>query len=697
MGELPKDKDVTTLSIHHSMLTDVLGSHAAANESLVYSYGRSFNAFSAKLSNEEVQKFKEMDGVVSVFPSKRLQLHTTRSWDFLGFKESYVGTPSKEGNVIIGMIDSGIWPEAKSFSDEGFGPPPAKWKGICQAEDNLTSIYLSKLINMIKDTDGHGTHTASTAAGNVVEGASFYGLAVGVAIGDAPSARLSVYKVSWGDKGCADADILAAFDDAISDGVDIISLSIGGEAQPYLSDVIAIGSFHAMKKGILTSNSAGNDGPTSQSVSNTSPWSLTVAASSIDRRFLSHLVLGNGQYITGSSINPIDLNRTFFPLIFGGDATNVSYGANKASSSMCDIFSLTSKVKGKIVYCLGGDGSGVQVAGGIGFIRPTTENYVAFTSYPLANTEISTKDGERVLEYILTTPNPVATIVGETLKDELAPIIAPFSSRGRNTIDPDILKPDITAPGVDILAAWSPIAAISQSPVDTRSANFNIISGTSMACPHASGVAAYVKSAHPTWSPAAIKSAIMTTANVMDRSKHEDAEFAYGSGHINPVKAIHPGLVYDASESDYIDYLCKNGYNTKSLRLVTGDSSVCKSTTITGNSWDLNYPSFSLAIVDGEHINGTFTRTVTNVGSNTSTYYVSVKVADFIKVEVKPAVLRFKARGEKRKFTVKISGPEIVQQPIVSGSITWSDGKHVVRSPLIVYSVLPSTLEVTSW
>ena len=145
-----------------------------------------------------------------------------------------------------------------------------------------------------RDTNGHGTHTASTAAGDVVSDASFFGLASGTARGGVPSARIAVYKVCWAD-GCHDADILAGFDDAIADGVDIISASVSTGAQDYFKNSIAIGSFHAMRKGILTSAAAGNEGPELETLSNFSPWSLSVAASSIDRDFFTRLQLGNNK------------------------------------------------------------------------------------------------------------------------------------------------------------------------------------------------------------------------------------------------------------------------------------------------------------------------------------------------------------------------------------------------------------------
>nr|AZL41278.1 cucumisin [Datisca glomerata] len=710
MGDKPKG-NMLVGSLHHSMIETVIGSKKSVKDSLIYSYRKSFNGFVAKLSDEEAKRISGMDGVISVLPDRVLKLHTTRSWDFVGLKDEYSVGDSKGGDVIIGMLDTGIWPESASFSDKGFGPPPSKWKGKCHSTNktftcnnkiigaryyNIKNLYDKTDIVSPRDSIGHGTHTASTAAGRQVEGASYFGLAKGVARGGAPNARLAVYKVCWA-YGCSSADILAAFDDAIADGVDILSVSLGGgafEPVEYFEDPIAIGSYHAMKMGILTSVSAGNEGPYRGSVTNYSPWLLTVAANSIDRKFVSQLVLGNGQIIPGVAINPFNRNQTSFPLIWGGDAANYSANANSLESRYCNRNGMDSeKLKGKIVLCENViDGSSIMSVDGAGVIISSAvsgDDIVAYP-FPLPSTIIKAKDVATVLDYIRSTQNPIATIQSsETWKDLTAPVVATFSSRGPNILNPDILKPDLTAPGVDIIAAWSPVAPSSIYYEDVRTTKYYLESGTSMSCPHVSGAAAYVKAAHPTWSPAAIKSALMTTATIVDPEKHkEDREFGYGSGLLNPVKAIDPGLIFNASETDYIAFLCKQGYNTTTLRLLTGDRSVCKSAKH-GRGWDLNYPSFSLPIQDGNEINGIFTRTVTNVGSPNSTYVASIDPLERVKVKVDPPELTFNSVGEERSFTVKVKGEKITQLPIISGSITWNDGVHSVRTPLVIYTVLP--------
>ena len=160
----------------------------------------------------------------------------------------------------------------------------------------INGTYGKDDILSARDSDGHGTHTASTIAGNLVSSASLLGLGSGTARGGAPSARIAVYKVCWSvpDNSCDDIDILSAFDEAIEDGVDIISISIGlSSPLDYFEDPIGIGAFHAMKKGILTSKSGGNYGPEPSTVSTYAPWLISVAASTIDRKFFTKVQLGN--------------------------------------------------------------------------------------------------------------------------------------------------------------------------------------------------------------------------------------------------------------------------------------------------------------------------------------------------------------------------------------------------------------------
>lgn len=151
--------------------------------------------------------------------------------------------------------------------------------------------------NSARDHEGHGSHTLSTAAGNFVAGANVFGLGNGTAKGGSPKARVAAYKVCWppiNGSECFDADIMAAFDAAIHDGVDVLSVSLGGDPSNYLDDGLSIGAFHAVKNGIVVVCSAGNSGPAAGTVSNVAPWMITVGASTLDREFQAIVQLRNG-------------------------------------------------------------------------------------------------------------------------------------------------------------------------------------------------------------------------------------------------------------------------------------------------------------------------------------------------------------------------------------------------------------------
>ncbi|XP_024926977.2 subtilisin-like protease SBT4.8 isoform X2 [Ziziphus jujuba] len=646
MGSLPDDPVYSPTANHISLLQGILQGGSSVENSLVKSYKRSFNGFAAKLTGTERQRIAEMKGVVSVFPNSNLKLQTTRSWDFIGLNSKTKRNTTAESDVIIGVLDSGIWPESDSFSDEDFGPPPKKWKGVCSGGANFTCNnkiigarnYQSAEVSIIdaRDTIGHGSHTASTAAGNAVKDASFFGIAKGTAKGAVPSARIAVYKVC-DVGGCSVESILAGLDDAIADGVDIITISIGGDfSVPYDEDPIAIGAFHGLKKGVLTVNSAGNSGPVDRSVTSVAPWIMSVAASSTDRRIVAKAVLGNGKTLLGNTVNAFTLNGTRFPLVYGA----------KASNGLC-----------------------LETLKTILLSRPTM--------IPQSN--------EIFVSLYFLDRNPQAKILkSEGVIDSVAPRVASFSSRGPNDITPDILKPDIAAPGIDILAAYSPVATPSSSLDDTRRVKYSIISGTSMACPHVAGSAAYVKSFHPNWSPSAIKSALMTTAWVMNSTQSSDSEFGYGAGHVNPVKAIDPGLVYEITQADYTKFLCGIGYTEERIKLISGDSNnTCPK--VSYEPKDLNYPSLAFQIENNGTFKVEFHRRVKNVGLATSTYKAKVAGNPKLDVKVVPGVLSFKSLNEVKTFNVTVRG-SAVNKTLLSSSIIWSDGTHSVRSPIVIFN-----------
>ncbi|KAL3838896.1 hypothetical protein ACJIZ3_023487 [Penstemon smallii] len=663
-------------SSHHINILQEVVDISLVRQSLVRSYTRSFNGFAAYLTPQEQEKLADHEEVASIFPSKTFQLQTTRSWDFMGFPENVQRNPTVESDTIIG-----------SFSDKGFGPPPKKWKGECKGGSNFTCN--NKLIgarfygsDSARDTEGHGTHTASTAAGSIVKGASFYGIAEGTARGAVPSSRIAAYKVC-SESGCLAADILAAFDDAIADGVDLITISIGGNTPEALqNDPISIGSFHASQKGILVIQSAGNSGY--RSLASVAPWIFTVAASTIDRGIVTKVVLGNGSILTGKSVNRFKLNGTTFPLVYGKEVSSSEQCDEEWAKTCQDGCLQKNLVKGKIVLCDSFSGRQEALrAGALGSIGLGGVN-ISFV-VPLSASALTKGDFSLVQSYVNSTKAPKVDILpSESTQNLDAPRVASFSSRGPNSIVPDILKPDVTAPGVEILAAFSPKASPSEILSDKASVNYSILSGTSMSCPHVAGAAAYIKSLHPDWSPSAIKSALMTTAWKMNvEHNQDDTEFAYGSGHIDPVKAADPGLVYETVQEDYIKMLCSLISDTSTL----GNFNCSEK--LKTNPKDLNYPSMTVNLGSFEsNQNIPFAvkliRTVTNVGCANSTYKVKTSVSSDYNINVNPSTLTFEKLNEKKTFEVKISGKYTGN--IISAALEWSDGVHNVRSPIVVYS-----------
>lgn len=705
-----------------------------------YSYESVFHGFLARLSPSQASRLLGIPGFLWAVPDKLLQLHTTHTPEFLGLSDlDGLSTSSDFGrDVIVGVIDTGVWPERESFSDAGFDDVPSRWKGVCEEGTEFNASNCNKKLigarafykgyeasagpidesseyKSARDSEGHGTHTSSTAAGNLVTNASLFGYAPGDARGMAPGGRLAVYKVCW-EPGCYDSDILAAFEAAVEEGVDVISLSVGGSVVPFYFDSIAIGSFGAMKKGIVVSCSAGNSGPYAGSVTNVAPWILTVGASTVDRTFPAPILLGNGQSISGAAL----YGGKGFPeaeqlsLVYAGDA-----GVEGSSKSyLCMSGTLDeAAVAGKLVLCDRGTnarvtkGLVVKNAGGVGMILANTAESgeeVVVDSHLLPASAVGYDEGVAIKAYLSSTgSNATATIAfnGTDLGVKPAPALASFSSRGPNPLPPQILKPDLTAPGVNILAGYTGAIGPTGLSIDDRIVEFTIMSGTSMSCPHVSGLAALLKGAHPDWSPAAIKSALMTSASSTDNtgnciSDSSDSEpsdaFGYGAGHVNPEDALDPGLVYDLSVQDYVDFLCSLGYDEDELEVFTSGDVNCSSDDLRLEY--LNYPSFAWVFAQGGGENVTFSRTVTNVGTSANaTYTVEVSPPFGLTVTVDPETLEFGEELNQLSYKVTLdsaatstsavtahSSSSSPQDQHVFGSLTWTDGSHVVRSSIAV-------------
>ncbi|KAF8396427.1 hypothetical protein HHK36_018046 [Tetracentron sinense] len=627
------------------------------------------------------QRNRKRESVVSVFESKINHAHTT----FMGFLRTStlfanltLAIEFQNPMLIIGVIDSGnLSGLASTMKDMKkrmdllnlrmvlSHDQPVTLKGMAATQPPQRPV---RLCQMLASWDVATRHCK----------------------GWCPSARLAIYKTLWFDRA-SDADLLMAFDDAISDGVDIISISIGFSIQRnFLVDPIAIGALHAFRKGILVSASAGNDG-SPYTAGNLAPWILTVAASSMDREFNANIYLGNSELlkvtlqsiaIEGFSLSPLKMEKSYGVIDASAAAAS---GVSSNDASFCENNTLDpALIEGKIVVCkvaASFQRTFVEQAGAVGIIviGPLATDINFMLTIP--SILIGKEEAEELKAYLKTKRYPVAQILSTTtvLNTRPAPKMAEFSSMGPNIITPDIIKPDITAPGVNILAAWSPLAT-------KENYDYNIVSGTSMACPHVSAIAAIIKSCHPSWSPSAIQSAMMTTATVLDNTGRPilkdpngspTTPFDYGSGHVNPVAALYPGLIYDFDSNDIIDYLCGTGVRPEQLEPLLGVPVTCKYPPIA--AYNLNYPSIGIASLSG---NMSVHRTLTYYGKGPTIYIANVEQPEGVKIVVKPHKLNFKNYGEKMSFKVDFIPHNDGSFMFVTGALTWDNGLHKVRSPI---------------
>jgi subtilisin family serine protease len=695
---------------------------------LVHAYHHVATGFAARLTRRELDEVSAMPGFVTAIPDEIYKPLTTHTPEFLGLVSSPNGANNSSAygsdrgaGVIIGVLDTGVFPSHPSFSDAGMPQPPAKWKGRCEFDGAACNNKLIGARNFFSmpnvagnssssdrapfDDHGHGTHTASTAAGAPVQGAHVLGQAAGVAAGMAPRAHVAVYKVC-NTTACPSSDVLAGVEAAVTDGCDVISLSLGGPSRPFHRSAISIGAFGAIEKGVFVAMAGGNSGPNASSVSNDAPWILTVAASTMDRAIRATVRLGNGTSFHGeSAYQPDDVSpSTFYPLIYAGWSPN-------PLAALCGAGSLDGlDVRGKIVICDPSAGRGrnitwtvkgevVKNAGGAGMILLNGFQRGHLTlayAHVLPASHVDYAASVAIASYLVSAARPVAQIVfgGTVLGTSPAPVMAAFSSRGPSLQDPGILKPDVTGPGVNVLAAWPTQVGPPSATGLPGGPTFNIISGTSMSTPHLSGIAAAIKSKHPHWSPAAIKSAIMTTADrsgwpILDE-QHKPADwFATGAGHVNPEKAADPGLVYDISPNDYIGYLCGlYAGASQNVSVVARRAVDCSNVTVIPNSSMLNYPSISVVFPRTWNRSRPVVvrRTAKNVGTVPSTYEVAVDMpaaTGGVTVDVSPRELVFTEADQEQSFEVTVQ-PRQNGRKAVHGALRWVSEKYTVRSPVSV-------------
>ncbi|KAJ0009848.1 hypothetical protein Pint_33936 [Pistacia integerrima] len=711
----PHDWYISTLSSLSS------GDDIVPSPTHLYTYNHVMDGFSAVLSQSQLDQLQSLPAHIATYPESFAQLHTTHTPNFLGLKKHAGLWPASGfGNdIIIGVLDSGIWPESESFNDKGMPPVPDRWRGTCEVGAEFNSSHCNKKLigarsfskgmkqyglNITEPSDydsprdywGHGTHTSSTVAGSCVQHADYFGYAEGTATGMAPMARIAMYKVLFFNTSydAAATDVMAGLDQALADGVDVLSLSLGFfETTPFDQNPIAIGAFAAMKKGIFVACSAGNGGPHSYTMLNGAPWITTVGAGTVDRDFAAHITLGDQELsVTG---------RSFFPENLFVSGVPIYFGHGNRSKENCDDNSLDPEdVAGKYIFCDSVQPDELSRTGAAGAIFMSTDSgqFLRPDDFNMPFVAVNLRDGKLVKKYIINSKNATVSIKFQVtiLGTKPAPQVAYFSSRGPDRQSPWILKPDILAPGVNILAAWVPNRASAPIGDDYLLTDYALVSGTSISCPHAAGLGALLKAAQHDWSSAAIRSAMMTTAYLRDNANGVIIDMTtgvagtpldFGSGHVKPNKAMDPGLVYDVEVEDYISYLCGLNYTSHQIRVLTGTSKFsCENANL-----DLNYPSFMVILNNTNTTSMTFKRVLTNVADSSSVYTAAVKAPTGMKVVVKPAIVSFAGKYSKAEFNLTVNidvGSGVSPESDYIGNfgfLTWYEvnGTHTVRSPIV--------------
>ena len=667
-----------------------------------YDYTVATNGVAVLLTATQAARLVKVPGVVSLTPDKVAQVDTTLSPHFLGLDAqrglwSQLGGAKNAGaGAVVGVVDSGIWPESAAFRGNSGIPVPADWHGTCVAGERFSvNACNDKLVgaryyvsgfgkqNVAKDDyvsprdgSGHGSHTSSTAAGNNGTDVTIDGKHIGTGSGMAPGAKVAMYKVCWEGKpglssGCFTSDSVAAINDAVLDGVDVINYSIGGSSESSVLDPVEQAFRAAANAGVFVANSAGNSGPGASTLDHPSPWLTTVAAATFRRAF-QVVELGNGaRYVGASTTGPLP---TATPLV---TAVSVKLaGATDANAAVCLDGTLDpAKAAGKVVVCDRGMNDRiaksfeVQRAGGLGMVLTNTSpNSINGDYHPVPAVHVNNTDGGAIKAYIASAGAAATAKIGPLTRAELAkapkvPEITDFSSRGPSTTTGgDILKPDIAAPGNDVVAAVA--------PPSNNGRNWDFYSGTSMSSPHIAGIGALLRAKHPTWSPAEIKSALMTSAS--DTVSSAGDPFAQGAGFVNPNAAADPGLVYPATPTDWRRYMVGLG-----VRFAPPNDTL---TPLSGS--DLNQASIAVGKLAGVQ---TVTRRVKNVGSSAATYTASASVPG-MSVAISPSRLRLQP-GEEKSFTLTFTRTTAALGAWTKGSLTWTDRQHRVRAPIALRPV----------
>jgi subtilisin family serine protease len=692
-------------------------------------YTAALNGFSAELTAAQASALSKDNRVLAVAPDVENAPDYTTT-DFLKltgpdgvWAKQFGGEANAGKGVVVGVIDSGYAPDNPFLQGEPVQPLQGQaqvgvpyrtadgkiamlkadgttFTGECQKGEGSGAAFDGSLCNskvigaryfadsflqyvapenrapqeLISPVDvgSHGTHTATTAAGNanvdqVIDGAGF-----GRSSGVAPAAKVSVYKVCWEDTspdtgGCYSSASVEAVEAAIKDGVDVLNYSISGNNNS-TTDPVALAFLNAAAAGVFVSASAGNSGPAASTVNHASPWLTTVAASTFPSELLGTVKVSDGSLYRGASIMKTEVADKQVVVAAAAAA------AGAANPNLCGPGSLDpAKVAGKVVVCDRGvvdrtaKSQEVQAKGGVGMILVNlTSSSEDADNHVLPTVHVNAPKSLELKSKLEANPALTVSLVKGDLTGEppaAVPQIAGFSSRGPSLASGgDLLKPDIAAPGVNVLAGVSTIGNDGEQ--------FGFMSGTSMAAPHIAGFGALVLSRQPAWSPAMVKSAMMTTAYPLvnaDGSANTDP-FQGGAGHIDSTRVLDPGLVYNSGIKDWLGFL--NGQGV--------DTGVPQAGTIAAR--DLNLPSIALGSLVGEvQVKRQLTALVPGM------YRAEVTMPGF-SVQVEPQSLNFSKAGQSREVTLTIRNVSAAVGTFSTGTLAWK-GPRTVTSPIAIRPV----------
>jgi subtilisin family serine protease len=741
------------LAVRHDAVLATVG----AGSDKLYSYRYALNGVAVRLNAAQARKLGARKDVRNIWQDRAKFVETNASSSFLGLTSGKGGLHRSLGlrgeDVVIGVIDSGISPGHPSLTDTKparrprlcnsewgknsllglwlchrfkkrpdrlvYNPLPG-WQGACETGERfLATDCNNKLIGARyyidgfleryeldenefispRDADGHGTHIATTAAGNFVE-ATLAGTVVAKINGIAPRARVAVYKACWLEPGqlrgtCSTADLARAIEDAVVDGVDIINYSVGSNDDINDADDLAL--LAAADAGVLTVAAAGNEGPAPESVLSpaAAPWVLAVGASSRQGDRFSEAIRVNSPASVKKDYPALeagftprlrDVGPLTLRLVLADDGIIGSFdGVSGTTFDGCETIVNTGELKDQIALLSRGGCTfetkirNAQVAGArAALVFNNQGEPILMTgvrnSVRIPALMIGQSDGQLLLERLVD-EDPVEVTLDKKIfltERDQGNEMQGFSARGPSQWEPSVLKPDVTAPGVDILAGHTPDVAN-----NVRGERFQYLSGTSMAVPHVAGIAALLKEAHPEWSPAVLRSALVTTAR-QDIRKEDGSTpadpFDFGGGHVVPNRAVAPGLVYNAGSNDYDAFLCGRGEERLAV-----DCAALEAAGFSTDATNLNLPSIAVSELVSEQV---VRRRVTNVGADTQ-FIASIEAPTTITVEVTPPVLSLPT-GESADVEIRLTADGTDLDSWQFGALTWTSDNATVRSPLAI-------------